>query len=359
MTALVVIGAIVLGFGSAELAVRWKQFSQFGDEGAVEKSKKYFVDEDTKLRLPVPNTKHGKIEINSLGFRGDEIAIPKPAGTIRFVFLGSSTTFDPYVSNLRATWSAVAIDALRHKFPSCVFDFANAGVPGMSTKHLGIYFLRLFKTVAPDIAVVLTNDMNIRLDAVAREKGVEGADNFKPSWLGKHSMFWAKVEKNARTISLQRAADRTVGKLVVSPNEITVGFEKELYQLVQSISAKRALPVLLTNVYQFSDEQAADERRAAISSALFFMPYMTTDGLMEMTSAFNRSIRVVAEKTGVPAVDATDEISGKTDYFSDAMHFSAKGSKQAGELVGKAFAKDPQILNVVRAAGAGCAGVGS
>lgn len=359
MTALVVIGGIVLGFGGAELAVRWKQISQFGDAGTVEKSKKYYVDEATKLRLPVPNTKHGKIQINSLGFRGDEIAIPKPAGTIRFVFLGSSTTFDPYVSQLSSTWSSVAIDALERKFPSCVFDFANAGVPGMSTKHLGLYFSKLFETVDPDIAVILTNDMNLRLDAIAREKGVEGAEHFNPSWLGQHSMFWAKVEKNARTISLQRAADRTAGKLTVSPNEVTPGFEKELYQLVQSISAKRALPVLLTNVYQFSDEQDADERRAAISSALFFMPYMTTDGLVEMTSAFNRSIRIVVEKTGVPAVDMTGEISGKTDYFSDAMHFSPKGSKQAGELVGKAFAKDPQILNVVRIAGAGCAGAGS
>ncbi len=62
------------------------------------------VDPVTGLEVPVAGETTGAIRINRLGFRGPEIEIPAPAGTIRIGFLGASTTFCAEASSNEAAW---------------------------------------------------------------------------------------------------------------------------------------------------------------------------------------------------------------------------------------------------------------
>jgi hypothetical protein len=50
--------------------------------------------------------------------RGPEIQVPKPRGMLRFAYLGSSTTLDPYSSDSES-WPAVATGFLRQTVKSC------------------------------------------------------------------------------------------------------------------------------------------------------------------------------------------------------------------------------------------------
>jgi hypothetical protein len=97
---------IAICFGSllaVEALLRVQQWMSFGAERNVEAAKQYYIHAETGLRLPVPNSNHGKIVYNSLGFRSPEIPAEKPAQTIRLAFLGSSTTLDPFTLKLEDT----------------------------------------------------------------------------------------------------------------------------------------------------------------------------------------------------------------------------------------------------------------
>src|SRR5215471_5362125 len=89
-------------FGLAEIAVRVRHRLKFGTFWGIEDT--YTIDPKSGLRIPIPGGHFGGIHINSLGFRGPEISIPKPRSTLRVAFLGSSTTFCGEVSSNENAW---------------------------------------------------------------------------------------------------------------------------------------------------------------------------------------------------------------------------------------------------------------
>lgn len=354
LTAGAVLCTLVLVFGGAELVTRWQQFSRFGLT-TVEASDNYYTDAKTGLRLPAPNSRHGRIVINEQGFRGKVVATPKPPGTIRLLFIGSSSTFGPYIGDADATWPYVAVTVLQQYFPDCHFDVVNAGVAGMSTRHLETYFDKIATTVEPDLTVIKTSDMNVRLNAVARRNGLLGDSHFEPSLFGHYSLFWRKVEKNARIISLRRAANRDEGKLNIAPELITDDFERELRQVLAVVKAGGSQPVLVANSHRLRREQTSEQRLKALKTSLFYMPYMNIDGMLRMTEAYRRSISKVAVQNDIPFIDPNSQVAGNDANFVDSNHFTPAGAKLAGHAVGRALAGDDAVLAVIRSAGRRCA----
>ena len=97
--AIVVLASCTL-FGAAELGLRVRQEIRFGKFLRIEDT--YTLDPKSGMRIPVPGRSFGGIHINSMGFRGPELKMPKSRSTLRLAFLGSSTTpniphiyFDP------------------------------------------------------------------------------------------------------------------------------------------------------------------------------------------------------------------------------------------------------------------------
>jgi hypothetical protein len=88
----VVIIASVLVAVLAEGVVRARSYMRHGYSSPRIESI-YRTDPVTGLRIPVAGARMGGIEINSFGFRDDEIDNPKPRGRVRLAFLGGSTTF--------------------------------------------------------------------------------------------------------------------------------------------------------------------------------------------------------------------------------------------------------------------------
>jgi hypothetical protein len=84
LLAVVVLLALTLMMLAAEGAVRLRQSLKYGS-GAMQED--HWVDDPKSgLRLPVAGFSSGRISINSLGFRGPEIAVPKPPRTVRIAF---------------------------------------------------------------------------------------------------------------------------------------------------------------------------------------------------------------------------------------------------------------------------------
>lgn len=331
------IAVLVLAFGwlaAAEAALRVHQYLTFGGMRSVEKTEKYYIDDETGLRLPVPNSEHGKLSINSMGFRGPEVAMPKPAKRLRIVALGSSTTFDPYVSDYSRTWAARALAALSDHFPRCDFDVVNAGVPGFGTSRLIKYFRHYVSRIDPDIVLIWTSNMNRTLDRLARERGVHSGIHYEPSILAEHSLFWAKLETNAVVLRRQRAAHSESGKLKLGDEDYTQTFRARLAELITVVRGSGAAPLLLSMPGWLRRDQTADTQTMAAETALFHMPYMSISGLLEARDAFNGAISSVAERHEVPVIDWTDGVPAKPAYFADSSHLSPAGAALFGKTVG-------------------------
>jgi hypothetical protein len=107
VTGFLVLGIMALGWGVGEALLRFVQRGQFGTAAHVERSVQFYRDQQTGLRLPVPNSTQGKIRLNSLGFRSPEIAVPKPPGSAVDFFVHQLCAN----SSQRAKSCAVAVEA--------------------------------------------------------------------------------------------------------------------------------------------------------------------------------------------------------------------------------------------------------
>ena len=212
----IITGSVVLflSFGSlflAEATIRIKQMNVFGTVADVERSSNYFIDKERDLRIPVPGSKHGTLQFNEFGFRSPEIALVKPPNVVRIAFLGHSTTLDPYVLSLERTWPHIVSKIIDESLPGPKVEYINAGVPGMGSKKVHVYYEHYVKKLSPDIVVISVNDQNRDLDDQVRATGLFSDIHYQPSWLARHSHFWAKVEKNAVVLQRQRAAFQETG----------------------------------------------------------------------------------------------------------------------------------------------------
>jgi len=98
----------------------------------------------------------GSVEVNSLGFRGAEIAVEKPPGTFRIVALGGSTTFGYHLSikSTQDTYPYKLEQELRRRLPARQIEVVNAGVPGYTMRMSLLNFVTRITWLDPDMIIV-------------------------------------------------------------------------------------------------------------------------------------------------------------------------------------------------------------
>lgn len=352
-TSVVIIATFGFGMGAGEAAVRIINLVKFGVAATVEDSDEFFVEESTKLLLPRPGRMLGDVRINSLGFRGPEIATARIRGTLRLAYVGGSTTYDAYAPEEK-NWPELAAQIIAAQLPHCPIDFLNAGLPGFSTDHMRTHFEHHVRAVQPDVVVILPGDVvNDVQDEAARLK-IDASDVFEPTWLAGHSMLWEKIEKNARIIQLQRGAHRSEGKIRFDHEAHAARFGERLRVLVRSVQAADKLAVVVTISGQIRRSQSRSEQVRAANTALYYTPYMSIPAMLDAQDAYNRAIARVAAQTGAVLIGGEDEIPGDIEHFADSRHFKSAGSKLMARRVATRLMLAPQFLAVLKSIGTQC-----
>jgi lysophospholipase L1-like esterase len=346
LLAIVLVAGAILAL-AAEGVVRVRQQVKHGSAWGVEGT--LTRDPATGLRIPIPNSVIGNIRINSLGFRGPEITVPKPAGTIRLAFLGGSTTYCAEVSGNDTTWPHLVWRTLRDSIPSATFDYVNAGVPGYSTGPLLQSLELRVKPLQPDVIVIYeaTNDLSADSYALARDRGLAHSRPDDRMWLSRYSLLAYLVEKNVRILSRQHGANDPVGKLSFDPRQLSRDFERRLGQLVRASQASAQLVAVATFAPRLRRDLPPDERARAAVTALYFMPHMTIEGLLDGYEEYNRVIRQIAMKTGALLVDGERRIPPDDIHYSDSVHFKDPGSVLMAERVSGALLRSSSFASIV------------
>ncbi len=346
--ALVVLLAAALLLAAAEGAVRVRQWLRHGAAASLDSL--YVVDPASGLRVPRANARLGKISINSRGFRGPEIDLPKPTQRVRIAFVGASTTYCAEVSSDAAVWTQGVTDLLQREFPQASFDFVNAGVPGYSVVSSMKHFEHYVQALQADAVMIYhgTNDMSGELRALAASQGL-WRDGDVQSWLARQSLLVDLVEKNLRVRTAGQQIDAGAQRLVFSPGQIGQTFDADLRSLIGRVTQSASHVSIATFSTRMRREQSPEARKAAAVSALVYMPFMSLDGLLDAYQRYNVVIRNVATQTGALLIDGENDVPGDAVHFADSVHFSDQGSAAMARRVATALANDPGFRALVAA----------
>lgn len=335
---LALVGSVVL----LEGALRLRQWVKYGTSAGTF----YRLQRDrvSGLDVPVPGHRVGPIRIDSLGFRGPEIEMPKPAGRVRVAFLGGSTTFCAEASSQERTWPHLVVEALRAAYPETQFDYVNGGCAGYSTAQSLLNLKYRVAPLQPDVIVIYhaTNDLTQDSRALAVSQGLYDESATEETWLSRHWLTWYLMEKNLRYRARRRARE---GQrcLEFEPEELSRPFRARLTQLIQESQVVASVVCVVTFSIRARPGQTPEEMSDSMASSLYYMPFMSIDGLMQGFAEYDRVIREVARATGAILVEDEDSIPGDAVHFNDSVHFLDPGLElqaarvSAGLLAAQAF----------------------
>jgi lysophospholipase L1-like esterase len=325
----------------AEGGVRLRQWLKHGQARTVDSL--LVQDPVSGLRVPRPGLHSGKIHVNSLGFRGPELSASAPA--VRLGFLGASTTFCSEVSRDELAWPHLVAARLKEAYPGLAMDYVNASVPGYTVEDSLQNWQTRVARLKPDIVVIYhaTNDLSLDTRRLAIAHGLHQPEKKQDGWLAQHSMLWFLAQKSMEAKAAQQRALSDKPRITSIPPELPQGFQQQLTHLVEAVQAEGALAVLPTFSYRLRREQPIELRLKSAESALYYMPYMSLDALLEGYEAYNRAIRAVARDTGALLVEGELDIPGDATHFTDSVHFSDAGSAAMAERVSNQLLAAPAV----------------
>ena len=181
------LGSIVLAFLIGEVAVRILLHSSrvlsdsqrsMLDPAQVSFVAPKFAPHHYAAYIPRPGfvSRDGRNRHNSLGFRGDEISVPKPANRFRVAALGGSCTYDTGVSDWKEAYPEALEQELAARPGLSQVEVINAGVPGYGMAEILINLEFRVLDLQPDLIVVYenTNDVAARIVPPALYRGDNG-----------------------------------------------------------------------------------------------------------------------------------------------------------------------------------------
>ncbi len=87
----------------------------------------------------------------------------------------------------------------------------------------------------------------------------------------------------------------------------------------------------------------------ASASALFYMPFVTPETVIDTYARYNAIIREVARETGALLIEGENDIPGDAAHFTDSVHFSDAGSSAMAERISRALIASAAVQQVANA----------
>lgn len=326
--ALLLLG-LLISLALVEVGLRVRQRLKYGTTFSYYE---FVVHEPSGLRIPAPGTDAGPLQVNSLGFRGPEIELPKPPGRIRLAFLGGSTTFCAEASSRETTWPHLVVEALRAAHPEREFDYVNGGAGGFTADDSRRSLIHRVRPLEPDVLVVYhaSNDLVVQARRLAKAEGLWDDREAELSWLADHWLTWNMIEKNLRS----RAAQSTSGRrLEVDPAALAAPFREDVAALLEECRATAPVAAVATFCQRARRGQTAEERRAACVSSLYYMPFMPVPAILDAFEEYNRVLRSSAAEQGAILIECEEAVPADGEHFNDSIHFLDPGCRLFAERV--------------------------
>jgi lysophospholipase L1-like esterase len=223
-------------------------------------AKNYLLPLGVRERFPFTMT------TNRMGFRGEILPREKPAGVLRVIAVGNSSTFGWGVED-GETYPASLSPALGRVLPGRRIEVMNAGVPGFASFQGRRLLEEEVLPLSPDF-VVLAFGFNDSRRAASTDSAfavAAAAPAARAARLVRHLEIYRRLE---RLVGRARPADR----LSPTAEERTVErvpvreYESNMREMVRACAAARARPILLAMVIppEYRDALLRVARKAGV-----------------------------------------------------------------------------------------------
>jgi lysophospholipase L1-like esterase len=292
--------------------------------------------------------------INRLGLRGRAPVVPKPAGLVRILCLGGSTTFGYHVTD-GEEWPARLGEALAREGR---IEVVNAGRPGATTWTDFRALRDRLVQLEPDIVVLYEgfNDLwrGVRRHAAVQsdygtvEEGLpplrEPLDLGPPRrWPLRPSFFAYLVGRRAEHL-LHETSVRPAPALTQLYDPAIVGiFGANLGAMVRLCRAHGMVPVVA--VFAACDDAAApaDELRRRFEYVAQEIPPLDAPTALRGFHLYREQARLVGRQERATVVDLARLMPKDTAFYSDTVHFTVDGERRVAQLLASALESDPAV----------------
>ena len=315
---------------------------------------------------PTPDYIKGEDRHNSLGYRGDEISMPKPDGQFRIACLGGSTTYTSEVNDYRKSYPYLLEKYLRAQGHSDV-TVINAGAGSWSSWESLINFELRVLDLDPDMIIVYHGINDISPRFVWPPEAYRG-DNSGARAPNQTAIFMPDIFEYS---TLLRIAMINTGMINSHASfETTIDRRPETYfgtlfnkQKIQGIYPEgifreaSASEILETNSARYFERNirnivaiAKDRGIEVILSSFAYSPLFTEQPKVssrEYISAYeanNKLLEEIARDMDQHFFDFASKFPPEKRWYTDGRHVNEEGAQLKAELFGD-YLIDRQLLN--------------
>ena len=283
-------------------------------------------------------------DVNSAGYRGAEVAVPKPDGVFRVVALGGSTTYGIYLTAEEA-YPAQLQAILRNEYGYEQVEVVNAGVPGYKTWENFLSFALQILDLEPDLIIIYQgfNDVAARMAAPEDYDGLNSATagiwNFEQEPLPVSALYrLIAIRQGWMTDPREMGAtfDRVPGQQECAFVPVEGGFECANMAQTPDDLLDDNPPVYFERNLRSMIAVAQANDVAVLLSTFGYSPHefdhpggeiMTTEFRQAGVDEHNRIIRQVGAEMGVPVYDLIAVLPDNPALWIDGLHYSAVGTR--------------------------------
>lgn len=303
---------------------------------------------------PTPGYTKGKNRHNSLGYRGEEIVLPKPDGELRIVCLGGSTTYDSDIEDYRLAYPARLEAELRERGYGRV-TVINAGGAGWTSWESLIGFELRVLDLDPDIVIDFDaiNDVHTRFvwpPEMYRgdNSGYRAANQsglFMPS-IFEYSTLLRILMIRAGWVGSHADISRTIDRLSPSyygdawrDQKRTGHYPDGIFREVRpeemlGRNGPRYFARNLSNLVAVAEANGIDVVLASFAYSPDFPeePRVTAPEYQREIVEHNEVLRSVARSTGAAFFDFAAVFPTDRRYFTDGRHNNEEGAALKAKL---------------------------
>ncbi len=308
------------------------------------------------------------IQVNSHGFRGEEIKVKKPKGTYRIAILGGSTVLNrevPFEKN------AVRLleKQLRKQYPDKKIEVINAGKDWYNSEHSIIQYLFHVKDFDPDMVIIWqgANDLYTSCTPSSTQYGSFKSD-YSHSFGALHNMAvnyfrpkpLIKIELVSLDFFLKFIEDNLYSDIVFFIREKELNEFAKLYrsskgdftevtdfpsaaiyrrnlQTFIHIVKQAKIPLILGNqpsLYK-PDPSHAETRRLIFPELVCKKDekYYSMSSLLKGFKMFNNITERVAKENEILFIDLDKAVPKDLKHFSDSVHYTEKGNEEIADAL--------------------------
>ncbi len=301
---------------------------------------------------PTPGFKKGENKHNSLGYRGDEIVLPKPEGQFRIVCLGGSTTYTTGLKNYQMSYPNLLERELQQRGYKNI-DVVNAGVGAYASWESLINFELRVLDLDPDMIIIYhgVNDILVRFiwprDAYKGDNsGASTAPSMSMPNILEYSTLMRYLMIRLGIVKPHSTLERSLKKTPETNYSIEFFNQKAGSRypagIFKQVSAEKMLMTNKPEYFRRNIENIiaiAQFREIETVIATFAYcpnfddsPIVSCKEYVLAYDEMNQVLKSLSQKMQVNIFDFADVFPKDKIYFTDGIHVNAEGVKLKAKM---------------------------